>query len=100
MSLYVMLRLVYSRPLISSLEPPEGGRGIELGRLVSPPAGNIPAKGASVSSSGMYKYSNTPSRRFAGKRKGTRYLRPGGTVCGGCLNSQSVLMETLKTLSF
>ena len=44
----------------SNLFPPEGDRGKEIGRSVSPPAGRTPALGASVSSSGMYKYSNPP----------------------------------------
>ena len=52
-----------------TLHPPEGGRGIEIGRSVSPPAGRTLAKGASVSSSEMYKYSNSPSRRLCRVKK-------------------------------
>ena len=72
------------------------GRGIEIGRSVSPPAGRTPAKGASVSS----------SEGCAGERIGTRYLRPGGTrplkgasLIVGMYNvySQSFKRETLKT---
>ena len=40
------------------------GRGIEIGRSVSLHAGRTPAEGTSVSSSGMYKYSNSPTRRL------------------------------------
>ena len=50
--------------LTNCLYPPKGDRGIEIGCSVSPSAGGTPAKGASVTSSWMYKYSNSPSRRL------------------------------------
>ena len=48
--------------------------------MVCLPVGRTPAKGASVSSIGMYKYWNSSYQRLCRERIGTRYLRPRGTV--------------------
>ena len=59
-----MLLFYYQHP-----PPPEGVLGIEIGRLVFQPAGITPAKGLSVSSSRVYKYSNSPSQRLCRGKK-------------------------------
>ena len=58
---YLSLTLLLDRNSFQRVETlpklPEGGWGLKIGRSVSPPAARISAKGASVSSSGMYKNS-------------------------------------------
>ena len=56
--------------------------GIEIGLSVSLPAGRTPAKEASVSSSGMYKYSNSPLKGCAGERIGTSPLKGASLIVG------------------
>ena len=63
----------------STLPPPEGSQGIEIGRLVSPPAGRSLLKGCPLARAECINTRTPLLEGCAGERIGTRYLRPGGT---------------------
>ena len=55
---------------------PEGGRGIEVGRSVYPPAGKTLLKGRPFVRAGCINTRTHLLKGCAGERIGTRYLRP------------------------
>ena len=60
---------------------PEGGRGMEIGRSVSPPASRTPAEGASVCLNEVYKYSNSLFQRLCRRKNWYKVLTLSIFVC-------------------